>query len=120
MPTLMTFSPQFDPKISRNYVNFISVVALSSAVIALAKVCCTWHAVGAASFLIKEAGVTVRVRDDYGHTPMHDVCWTCEPNFELFELNMTACPDLIFMSDRRGNTPLEYARREHWGAYSSS
>jgi ankyrin repeat protein len=73
--------------------------------------------VNVASFLIKEAGVTVRVRDDYGHTPMHDVCWTCEPNFELFELNMMACPDLIFMSDRRGNIPLEYARREHWGAY---
>jgi hypothetical protein len=30
---------------------------------------------------------------------------------------MTVCPDLIFMSDRRGNWPLEYARREHWGAY---
>jgi Ankyrin repeats (3 copies) len=69
------------------------------------------------TFLIKEAGVTVRVIDDYGRTPLHDVCWTCEPNFELFELIMTACTDLLFMKDRRGHTPLEYARREHWGAY---
>jgi hypothetical protein len=69
------------------------------------------------SFLVKEAGVTVRVIDDYGRTPLHDACWTCEPNFALFELLVTACPDLLFMRDRRGNTPLEYARREHWGAY---
>jgi hypothetical protein len=69
------------------------------------------------SFLVKEAGVTVRVIDDYGRTPLHDACWTCEPNFELFELLVTACPDLLFMRDRRGNTPLEYARREQWGAY---
>jgi hypothetical protein len=69
------------------------------------------------TFLIKEAGVTVRVIDDYGRTPLHDVCWTCEPNFELFELIMTACTDLLFMKDRRGHTPLDYARREHWGAY---
>jgi ankyrin repeat protein len=73
--------------------------------------------VDVATFLIKEAGVTVRVIDDYGRTPMHDACWTCEPNFELLELIMTACPDLLFMKDRRGHTPLEYARREHWGVY---
>jgi len=72
-----------------------------------------------ASFLIKEAGVTVRVRDDYGRTPLHDACWTCEPNFELLELIMKACPDLLFMSDRRGNTPLEYARPEQWEAYNN-
>ncbi|KAL7434017.1 hypothetical protein ACHAXH_002216, partial [Discostella pseudostelligera] len=27
------------------------------------------------SFLVKEAGVSLRVRDDFGRTPMHDVCW---------------------------------------------
>lgn len=69
------------------------------------------------SFLIKEAGVTVKVIDDYGRTPLHDACWTCEPNFELLELLIKACPELLFMSDRRGNTPLEYARREHWKQY---
>ena len=69
------------------------------------------------SFLIREAGVTVRVIDDYGRTPMHDACWTCEPNFELLELLMKECPELLFMRDRRGHSPLEYARREHWGDY---
>lgn len=70
-----------------------------------------------ASFLIKEARVTVRVCDDYGRTPLHDACWTCEPNFELLELIITACPELLHMSDKRGNTPLEYARPEQWQAY---
>ena len=74
--------------------------------------------VDVAAFLIQEAGVTVQVRDDYGRTPLHDACWTCEPNFDLMELIMSACPDLLFMSDRRGNTPLDYARREHWKAYN--
>lgn len=70
-----------------------------------------------ASFLVKEAGVTVRVRDDYGRTPLHDACWTCEPNFELLELIIKECPELLFVRDRRGHMPLEYARREHWSAY---
>jgi hypothetical protein len=70
-----------------------------------------------AAYLIKDAGVTVRVRDDYGRTPLHDACWTCEPNFDLLELIITACPDLLLMSDKRGNTPLEYARPEQWQAY---
>lgn len=70
-----------------------------------------------ASFLINQAGVTVQVRDDYGRTPMHDACWTCEPNFELLELLMKKCPSLLFLKDRRGHTPLQYIRREHWEAY---
>ena len=73
--------------------------------------------VDVASFLMSEAGVTVRVIDDYGRTPLHDACWTCEPNFELLELLMTECPDLLFMRDRRGNTPLQYVQQYHWGSY---
>lgn len=74
--------------------------------------------VDVASFLVQDAGVTVQVRDDYGRTPLHDACWTCEPNFELLELIMTACPSLLFISDKRGNTPLEYTRPEQWQAYN--
>lgn len=70
-----------------------------------------------ASFLINQADVTVKVRDDYGRTPMHDACWTCEPNFELLELLLRECPSLLFLKDRRGHAPLEYARREHWNSY---
>jgi hypothetical protein len=71
-----------------------------------------------ASFLIHEANVPVCVRDDYGRTILHDAAWTCEPNFELVELILKECPDLLFMRDRRGHTAISYARKSHWGAWN--
>lgn len=71
------------------------------------------------SFLLKEAGVSLRVRDDYGRTPMHDACWTAEPNFELMGLIIEAEPQLLFISDKRGHSPLDYARRDHWEKWIS-
>ena len=71
-------------------------------------------------FLIKEAGVSPRVRDDMGRTPMHDACWTCEsrprPNAKLL---MEECPELLVLKDRRGSAPFEYTRVEHAGAWSA-
>lgn len=69
-------------------------------------------------FLVHEARVTVRIRDDFGRTILHDAAWTCEPNFELIELVVRECPDLLYMSDRRGHTPTAYARQSHWGAWN--
>lgn len=66
------------------------------------------------TFLIKEAGVSLRVIDDCGRTPLHDACWTAEPNLTLVELLIREEPDLLLMSDKRGHTPLQYLRREHW------
>lgn len=68
-------------------------------------------------FLVDEAGVSVRVRDDYGRTALHDACWTSEPNEELVEYLIRQCPELLLMSDKRGNAPFEYVRREHWGQW---
>eukprot|EP00522_Entomoneis_paludosa_P016706 CAMPEP_0172457370 /NCGR_PEP_ID=MMETSP1065-20121228/21804_1 /TAXON_ID=265537 /ORGANISM="Amphiprora paludosa, Strain CCMP125" /LENGTH=208 /DNA_ID=CAMNT_0013211067 /DNA_START=147 /DNA_END=773 /DNA_ORIENTATION=- len=65
-------------------------------------------------FLIEEAHVPVQVCDDYGRTVMHDACWTSEPNFELMDLVLNQCPDLLFVKDMRGHTPLRYAPRQHW------
>lgn len=72
-----------------------------------------------ATFLIKEANVTVRVCDDYGRTILHDAAWASEPNFDLIELIITECPDLLYMKDRRGHTPISYARRSHWALWNS-
>mmetsp|Transcript_21437 Transcript_21437/g.29844 ORF Transcript_21437/g.29844 Transcript_21437/m.29844 type:complete len:243 (+) Transcript_21437:140-868(+) len=69
-------------------------------------------------FFIKEANVPVRVKDDYGRTPLHDACWTSIPNFELMELLVKECPDLLFLADVRGYTPLTYARRDHWAQWN--
>jgi len=66
------------------------------------------------AFLIKEAGVSIKVRDDFGRTPMHDACWRCSVDLELMDLLIDSCPELLMLSDKRGHTPLDYARREHW------
>lgn len=66
------------------------------------------------SFLINDAGVSLRVRDDFGRTPMHDACWRTEPDLELLDMLLDRAPELLMLSDKRGHTPLDYARREHW------
>jgi Ankyrin repeats (3 copies) len=65
-------------------------------------------------FLIFEANVPVRVVDDMGRTVLHDACWTTEPCFELVDILLNQCPDLLYIKDIRGHSPLFYARREHW------
>ena len=67
------------------------------------------------SFLINEGGVSLRVRDDYGRTPMHDACWRAEVDLELIDMLLDREPELLMLNDKRGHTPLDYARREHWG-----
>lgn len=66
------------------------------------------------SFLVNEAGVSLRVRDDFGRTPWHDACWRTEPDLDLLDLLLDEAPELLMLSDKRGHTPLDYARREHW------
>lgn len=66
------------------------------------------------SFLVKDADVSLYVRDDFGRTPMHDCCWRAEPDLELFDMLLDEAPELLMLSDKRGHTPLDYSRREHW------
>lgn len=68
-------------------------------------------------FMILEAGCTLFVRDDYGRTPMHDACWSPKPNFKLMLFLIEQAPELLLMSDVRGNTPYAYVRKEHWGEW---
>jgi Ankyrin repeats (3 copies) len=35
-------------------------------------------------FMIQEANVRLDIQDDYGRTPLHDCCWTTEPNMVSF------------------------------------
>lgn len=65
-------------------------------------------------FLMFEAHVSVRVCCDSGRTPLHDACWTARPNWKLINMLLDECPDLLFITDDRGFTPLSYVRREHW------
>jgi hypothetical protein len=68
-------------------------------------------------FLINEAKVDLRVRDDYGRTPMHDACWTAEPNLPLIKFLVAEWPDLLFVADKRGFTPLQYVRNTHYATW---
>ena len=66
-------------------------------------------------FFIQEAKVNVRVRDDMGRTPMHDACWSSTPpNHEIMKLLICYAPELLLSKDKRGHSPFDYARREHW------
>ncbi len=69
------------------------------------------------TFLVLEAGVTLRVRDDYGRTPLHDALWTAEPNLELVDFIITHCPDLLYIKDRRDFTPLSFVRQRNWAVW---
>ena len=70
-------------------------------------------------FLLHEAKLSARVCCDYGRTPLHDACWTAEPSFEIVDILLEACPDFLYMTDKRGFTPLAYVRREHWPTWNA-
>lgn len=67
------------------------------------------------SFFVDEAGVSPRVQDDMGRTPMHDVCWNSNaPNHDVMRMLIRAAPEMLLSRDKRGHSPFDYARREHW------
>lgn len=68
-------------------------------------------------FLLEEADVSLRVCDDLGRTPLHDACWASRPSFEAIQMLVRKEPDLLLLADKRGHTPLSYAKREMWGAW---
>lgn len=69
-------------------------------------------------FLVLEANVSLRVKDDYGRTPLHDACWSAEPNFELMDFLIDQEADLLLIEDKRGHFPFSYARRTHWEGWN--
>lgn len=79
---------------------------------------CRRSNVAVPTYLISEGGVSLRVRDDYGRTPLHDAFWHKEPDIPLVELILNKEPQLLFISDKRGHTPLDYARKEHWETWN--
>jgi hypothetical protein len=72
---------------------------------------------GVTRFLVEDAQVPFNVKDDFGRNPSHDACWTISPNWDLMDLIVEKCPDLFFIEDVRGHTPLDYVRMEHWPAW---
>jgi hypothetical protein len=67
--------------------------------------------------LTEQPNVSVRIADDGGRNPLHDTCWNPSPQLQICKLIMQKDPTLFFISDSRGFTPFDYARREHWGVW---
>lgn len=68
-------------------------------------------------FLIEEAGVSFRVRDDYGRSPLHDACWTSKPRYDLVRYILNKEPGLLYVQDVRGHLPFNYIRKEHYNEW---
>lgn len=67
-------------------------------------------------FLLQQK-VPIRVCCDYGRTVLHDACWTPEPVWDCLTLLLDKCPDLLYIKDRRGFTPLQYVPTKHWSQW---
>jgi Ankyrin repeats (3 copies) len=70
-------------------------------------------------FLVSEVGVSLRLMDDLGRTPLHDAAWTDKPNFKLAAQLLSKEPDLIYTLDKRGNLPLAYVPQQNWGLWNA-
>ncbi len=66
------------------------------------------------SFLVAKVGLSLRVQDDFGRTLLHGVCWRMQPDLELLDMLLDWALELLMLSNKRGHTPLDYARREQW------
>lgn len=65
-------------------------------------------------YIIDETNISIKLVDDIGRNPIHDACWTHKPNFDLIKLLITAYPDLLYIADNRGFTPLDYIGKGCW------
>jgi hypothetical protein len=65
-------------------------------------------------FLIAEAKLNVRISDDCGRNPFHDICWNPHVQIRLAELVLERDPTLLLIGDKRGHTPFDYARHQDW------
>jgi Ankyrin repeats (3 copies) len=70
------------------------------------------------SFLLQH-GAPLRVCCDAYRTPLHDACWTSTNHpGPILDLILDACPDLLYILDARGFTPLQYVPRAQWSVWT--
>jgi hypothetical protein len=67
--------------------------------------------------IFKDAGCSLQVTDDFGRTPLHDACWTAEPNFETVDMILSTDERMLHIVDCRGSPPLSYVKRDHWAQW---
>lgn len=65
-------------------------------------------------FLLNDANLSVRIMDDCGRNPFHDICWNPTIEVNLATEVLKKDPTLLLLGDKRGHTPFDYARRQDW------
>lgn len=65
-------------------------------------------------YMLDETDVSPCIQDDIGRTPLHELAWTDTPNFEMVKLVLMPSPELLYVKDSRGFTPLSYVGRNNW------
>jgi len=83
----------------------------------IAHLACRRGSIELIKYLVSDGCVSLNVKDDYGRTPLHDACWKMDPNFDLIDLILDIEPNLLLIADKRGDSPLDYCRKEHWGQW---
>jgi len=73
---------------------------------------------GIVRFLLEDASISFNIRDDYGRTPFHDACWVSSTDFDLIDLLLKESPDLLFIKDKRGFSPLQYVTNSSYAEWS--
>jgi len=68
-------------------------------------------------FLIADCGLSVRISDDFGRTPLHDACWTANPSFDVVTMLLNSDRHLVSVADSRACLPLSYVHEDHWCAW---
>lgn len=63
-------------------------------------------------FLLHTAQLDLRVVCDSGRNPLHDACWTGQPNFTIIRWILEACPDFLLLADNRNFIPFDYIPKE--------
>lgn len=73
------------------------------------------------NFLINEANVSLKVRDDWGKSPLHEMAWNGRPKegdfFPAVKLILEKEPELLFAKDKRGSSPLQYVPKDSWNEW---
>jgi len=67
--------------------------------------------------LSDEVDLDVRSKDDFGRTALHDAMWNPKPQLEICRWLIAREPSLLLVTDKRGNTPFQYARAEDYNVW---
>jgi ankyrin repeat protein len=84
----------------------------------LLHIACRRGSLEVTKFLVVEASVSVWVRDQQGMMPIHLACRTNKPNYDLVDFLVEQDSDMLFVSDKRGCTPLDYTPKDTWPSWN--